>query len=231
MQENSASERGLRAERRQSHPATAESACADFPSSASRLFLSGMRGSFGPAVLIEAPHKKVGDLCGPPTFLNMLNPRIIGIKLMFFYPNASRRVLFCALKGAQQTKNGRGEGSTPQKREEKKRFPARPRHFCQGMGHKRKKGGARKEPRPHIFNRAGACPWRSPDVSPSPLGSPRRRIALSTASLSSPRRSLRRAFFRRAVARPQSRRLDVALLASEEQLPGRSARQHDFAKS
>ena len=221
----------MRAERRQSHPATAESTCADFPSFASRLFLSGTRGSFGPAVLIEAPHKKVGDLCGPPTFLNMLNPRIIGIKLMLFYPNASRRVLFCALKGAQQTKNGRGEGSTPQKCEEKKRFPARPGHFCQGMGHKRRKGGARKEPRPHIFNRAGACPCRSPDVSPSPLGSPRRRIALSTVSLSSPRRSLRRAFFRRAVARPHSRRLDAALPAGEEQLPGRSARQHDFAKS
>lgn len=231
MQENSASERGLRAERRQIHPATAESACADFPSSASRLFLSGMRGSFGPAVLIEAPHKKVGDLCGPPTFLNMLNPRIIGIKLMLFYPNASRRVLFCALKGAQQTKNGRGEGSTPQKREEKKRFPARPGHFCQGMGHKRRKGARGKNPDRTFLTGPGACPCRSPDVSPSPLGSPRRRIALSTASLSSPRRSLRRAFFRRAVARPHSRRLDAALPAGEEQLPGRLARQHDFAKS
>ena len=82
MQENITSERGLRAERRQSHPATAESACADFPSSASRLFLSGMRGSFGPAVLIEAPHKKVRDLCGPPTFLNMLDVRIAAPKPM-----------------------------------------------------------------------------------------------------------------------------------------------------
>ena len=193
MQENITSERGLRAERRQSHPATAESACADFPSSASRLFLSGMRGSFGPAVLIEAPHKKVGDLCGPPTFLNMLNPRIIGIKLMLFYPNASRRVLFCALKGAQQTKNGRGEGSTSQKREEKKRFPARPGHFCQGMGHKRRKGGARKEPRPHIFNRAGGLSLSFPRRVALAVGQPAPShrtlhcIALVSASLSSPR--------------------------------------------